>query len=238
MKKVVVIGATSGIGLELSRQMMSAGYTVGGCGRNEKVLDELEREFPENFYYEKLDIKETSLIPQTLHKLIAKMGGMNICIISAGISEKNPELKWEIEENILLTNIIGFSAAAIFAANYFLEQGSGHIAGISSIAKYFGYYNPAYNAGKAFEDIYLKGLRLRLKNDGIKVTTIIPGFVKTPLISGQDKAFWIVDVKKAAGQIIKALRKKRRIVYISKRWRIVAWLLYLLPDRILYKLLS
>ncbi len=237
MNKTVIIGATSGIGLEIGLQFLRSGYTVAGCGRNEQVLQQIKRDFPQTFFYEKLDLRDTSSVPVVLNRLIERMGGMELCVISAGISEINKELDWQIEENILQTNIMGFSAAAIFAANYFLKLGRGHLAGISSIAKFFGYYNPAYSASKAFEDIYLKGLALRLKNHGLKVSVIIPGFVRTPIIEGQDRAFWITDVKKAAAQIIKALHKKKSVIYISRRWRLIAWMLYLLPDKVLYKIL-
>ncbi len=238
MKKILITGATSGIGLELCRQYLKDGCIVGGCGRNLAKVEKLKEDFPERFFVSQIDVTQTNNIAEKLNELIRRMGGMDICVISAGISIKNKELEWQIDEQVLAVNIMGFAATAMHSADYFIKQGSGHIVGISSIAKNFGYYNAAYNASKAFEDIYMKGMRLRLKNKNIAVSVIIPGFIDTPLIDGRKTKFWVVDIKKAGRQILKAIEKKKRTAYISKRWRLAAWLLYLLPDRIIQKLVS
>jgi len=238
MKKVLITGATSGIGLELCRQYLTAGCIVGGCGRNLDKVKVLEAEYPERFFISRIDVSITNDLAAKLDELISRMGGMDICIISAGISIKNRGFDWQIDKQVIAVNVMGFASTAMFCADYFAKQDSGHIAGISSIAKYFGYYNAAYNASKSFEDIYLKGMRLRLKNKNIAVTSIIPGFVDTPIIAGREKPFWTADVKKAGGQIIKAIEKKKRTAYISKRWRLAAWLLHLMPDRLTQKLVS
>jgi len=238
MKKIMITGATSGIGLELCRQYLDAGCIVGGCGRNLDKIKELSTEFPEKLFIDKIDVSLTAGLAEKLGKLVKRMGGMDICIISAGISIKNRGFDWQIDEQVLAVNVMGFAATAMFCADYFVKQGSGHIAGISSIAKYFGYYNAAYNASKSFEDIYLKGMRLRLKNTNVGITSIIPGFVDTPIISGRDQTFWTADTKKACRQIITAIERKKHTAYITRRWRLAAWLLHLLPDRIIRSLVS
>ena len=169
---------------------------------------------------------------------MAKLEGMDICIVSSGISRRNRNLDWEAEHDVIQTNVTGFSQVAIFAANYFKNQGNGHLVGISSIAKYFGNPHPAYNASKAFEAIYLDGLRLRLEPKNISVTTVLPGFVETPMTEDQPRRFWSADVTKAASQIIRAIEKKKRYIFVTRRWRLFSLILPPLPFVFMQKILS
>ena len=114
--------------------------------------------------------------------------------------------------------------------NFFQYQKHGHLVGISSIAGLRGSgQTPSYNATKAFQINYLEGLRQKsnkLKN--IVITDIRPGFVKTRMAKG-DGQFWVAPPKKAAEQILNAIKKKRKIVYVTKRWSLIAIVLRLLP---------
>ena len=230
MKKVIIIGVTSGIGEELCRQYIEEGNFIGGIGRNEKKLKAIQNEFPDNFHQKVLDISKVDEVLPVLDELIDKTGGMDIIIIASSISNKNPDLIWDIEKEVFDINILGYSAVLNFAAQFFKKQGFGHIVGISSIAKFFGNKNPAYNASKAFESIYMEGMRFNLNGyPNIFITDIRPGFVDTPLVAENRQMFWLVPVKKAALQIRKAIQKKKRHVYISKRWRILAFILPWFP---------
>jgi len=237
MKKAVIIGATSGIGRALAQLMLKKGYIVGGCGRRSDVLQRMKEELGATFHYAVLDIQQVETIPGQLKRLIETMGGMDICVIASGVSGKNRNLQWDIEYNILQTNVIGWARCAVFAMNYFNEQNAGHLVGISSIARNFGYYNPAYNASKAFEDIYMSGLALRAKHLPISVTTVHPGFVYTEMTSGRTRMFWAVTAERAAESLLRAIEKKQSIAYVTPRWRYIDWLLHWLPGRLLKKLL-
>ena len=237
MKKVLIIGASSGIGRALCEIMLRNNYRVVGCGRNEKALQEIKEAFAESFDYQILDIRQTKALEENLQKAVSKLGGMDICVLSSGISVRNPDLEWEIERSMIETNVSGFAQAAVFAANYFIRQKSGHLAGISSVAKYFGNPYPAYNASKAFEAIYLDGLRLRLERKSIFVTTILPGFVETPMTADQPRRFWSADPAVAARQILRALEKKKRYVFVTRRWRLFSWILPPLPFSLLRRIL-
>ncbi len=236
MKKILILGASSGIGLALTRAMLQSKCRVVGCGRNIQKLKQIKTEFPENFDYQVLDIRQTDLLTENLKNAVSKLNGMDICIISSGVSSDTSELNWETEHNIIQTNVTGFSQAAVFAAHYFIKQQFGHLAGISSVAKYFGNPNPAYNASKAFEAIYLDGLRLRLERKGIYVSTILPGFVKTPMIERQKHMFWAAKPERAAQLILKALERKKRYIFVTRRWRLFSWILPPLPFSLLRKI--
>lgn len=237
MKKALIIGASSGIGLALTKAMLQRNYRALGCGRNEQALAQIKTEFPDSFDYQILDIRETLTLDQNLEQAVSKLDGMDICVISSGVSIRNPELNWEIEKNVVETNVVGFSQAAIFAANYFRNQKSGHLVGISSVAKYFGNPNPAYNASKAFEAIYLDGLRLRLERRGIYVTTVLPGFVETPMTEDQPRRFWSANAGVAAKQMLRAIENKKRYIFVTRRWRLFSWILPPLPFSLLRRIL-
>jgi len=237
MQRILIIGATSGIGLELARQYIKKGDRVGGCGRSAETLQNIRSELGEDFFPATLDIRDAERIPEILNTLITTLGGMDTCIISSSISARNPDLAWDIEADVLRTNIIGYAAAAIFAADYFVKQGNGHLVGITSVAKFFGNRHPAYSASKAFESIYLRGLRISLAGKGIHVTEIIPGFVRTPLIENSQRTFWVVPVEKASRQIIHAIAGKKRTAYISNRWHFAKVLLPLIPYSIWRRIL-
>jgi short-subunit dehydrogenase len=120
----------------------------------------------------------------------------------------------------------------------FLAQGYGHLAGISSIAALRGSWEaPAYNASKAFASNYLEGMHAKAVKSGkpIYVTDIQPGFVDTAMAQGEG-LFWIASPQKAANQILEAIRKRKRHAYITRRWRLIGWILKLLPDFIYTKL--
>ncbi len=229
-KKALIIGCTSGIGLELTYQMIEDGYIVGGTGKRENVLHDLAAEFKDKFYWCVFNIHDINSIKPTLTHLIKKMHGIDICIIATGIFGDNENLQWGLDEKIIYTNVLGFTAIANFAAHYFLKNDSGHIVGISSLNKYSGSVNhTSFNASKAYISIYLDGLRFRLKKHNIHVTEVCPGFLKVPHFDGFKSMLWVVPVRKAAREILKAIERKKKITYISKRWLIGSWILRVIP---------
>lgn len=233
MKKIIIIGATSGIGKELAKQMAKKGYKIGGCGRTQDALSRLEKELAPNFTGLAVDIRETNILADKLNQLIEQLGGMDICIISSGISRRNRDLDWDIENDVLCTNVLGFTAAAGFAVRYFLKQKSGHLVGITSLTKYFpNNSSPAYNASKIFESNYLESMRFRMHGKNLFITEICPGFIDTPIVKKRDSILMIAPVEKAAGQILRAIESKRKTVIITRRWKVIRWLIPLVPNRI------
>ena len=237
MKKAIVIGASSGIGRELAKILVRHGYTVGVTGRRTQLLIELEAEIPNKCHIRTMDVADTTAAIETFNSLIAEMGGVDLVVISAGTGHSSPDLQWLNEKDTIDTNVTGFVAIATTAFNYFVKQGSGHLVGISSIAGIRGSrHAPAYNASKAFVCNYLEGLRhMAMKTKlAIYVTDIQPGFVDTRMAQG-DKIFWRASTEKAAQQIYRAIEKEKPHAYVTRRWRLIAWVLKILPNW-LYKL--
>ena len=231
MQKAIIIGASSGIGRELARVLHQNNYIVGLAGRRIELLSELQREIP-SIYIKRIDVTKTKEAIETLEEFITEMGGVDLVVISAGVGFINPDLNWEQERETIDTNILGFTAMANVVFKYFCKQGSGHIVGISSIAAIRGGSEaPAYNASKAFVSNYMEGLRQKASKlkSPITITDIQPGFVNTAMAKGEG-LFWVASPGKAAWQIFKAIKNKKKHAYITKRWRIIAWLLKVMPD--------
>jgi short-subunit dehydrogenase len=238
MKKAIVIGASSGIGRELAGILSKNGYVVGVMARRIHLLNELRTETNNELLVKGIDVADAETAMQTLANFIKEMGGADLIVISAGTGEINDGLNWQLENETIRTNVTGFAALANVAIHHFMEKGSGHLVGISSIAALRGgRESPAYNASKAFESNYMEGLRqkitrLRLP---ITVTDIKPGFVKTAMAKGEG-IFWAAPANKAAMQTYNAIKRKSSCAYITRRWRFIAWLLKAIPGRVYERL--
>lgn len=235
MKKAVVIGATSGIGKGLSKLLVKNNYKVGITGRRTELLNELKNNNPDSYLIKPFDVTDTKIAVKKLEELTSELGGLDLLIISSGIGHMNETLDFEIEKRTIDTNIIGFTSAADWTFNYFKRQKSGHLVAISSMGGLRGSRQaPAYNATKAFQMNYLEGLRQKATklNAPIFVTDIRPGLVDTNMAKG-DGLFWVMPVNKAVKQIYKAIIEKKRVAYVTKRWRLIAPILKRIP-RLIY----
>jgi len=229
--RIIIVGASSGIGRKMAELYAAKGDKVAITGRRSELLQEIQQQFPQNIVSECFDVTKNENI-RCLESLIRKLGGVDIIIISAGTGEPSIELKWERDKRIVDTNVNGFVEIANWSFNYFIEQGHGQLVGISSVAANRGSsYSPAYAASKIFESTYLESLSIKawkLKKN-ISITCIEPGFVNTRMAHGGDKMFWVVPVDKAARQIIRAIERKKRKAYISRRWWLIVKLMKWMP---------
>ncbi|NIR44727.1 MAG: SDR family NAD(P)-dependent oxidoreductase [Gemmatimonadetes bacterium] len=228
MKKAIVIGCSTGIGRALVRELAAHGYEVGLAGRSVSSMEELASELSTGGHVKAMDLKETADARVRLAELIDEMGGVDLVVVNSGVGHHDPD--WEEEREIIEVNVMGFAAVARRAMEYFMERGSGHLVGITSIAALRG-LRAAYSGSKAFAAIYLEALRLKADWRGlpIQVTDVKPGFVATPMTRGREGMFWVATTEEAAAQIYRAIRKRKRHVYVTRRWRLIAWVAKALP---------
>lgn len=234
MKKAIVIGGTSGIGRGLAEILVKNGFNVGITGRRTELLEELRAQNPESFIISKFDINDIKNNNDNLDKLVVDLGGLDMLIISSGIGDININLDYKIEKQTIDINVTGFTSVVNWAFHFFENQKFGHLIAITSVGGLRGSgYAPAYNATKAFQINYLEGLRQKVTklNYPIFITDIRPGFVDTAMAKG-DGLFWIASVEKATKQIFEAIEKRKKLVYISKRWRLIAIILKIIPKQI------
>lgn len=234
MKKAIILGASSGIGAELARLLVADGYKVAITGRREVLLKSISASNPEKIIHSAFDVRDTKDLESKLEDLKNKLGGCDLFIISAGTGDINEDLDFETEKVIIDTNVSGFTCSADWAFRYFQQQGYGHLAGITSVAGIRGYRGaPAYNASKAYQISYLEGLRQKARKIKlpITVTDLRPGFVNTKMAKGEGQ-FWVSSPEKAASQIYGAIKRKKKVAYITKRWQLVGRVLKILPPSI------
>jgi short-subunit dehydrogenase len=234
MKKAIIIGATSGIGKGLAKLLADNNYKVGITGRRTELLTELKNENPNSFFIKSFDVTDTKIAVDKLEELITELGGLDLLIISSGTGDINEKLDFEIEKRTIETNVIGFTCIANWTFNYFEKQKFGHLAAISSIGGLRGSRQaPAYNATKAYQINYLEGLRQKATKLKVPifVTDIRPGLVDTQMAKGEG-LFWVMPLKKTVNQIYSAIIEKKKIAYVTNRWRLIAAIIKRIPRQI------
>jgi short-subunit dehydrogenase len=228
MKRGIVIGSSTGIGRALARVLAENGYEVGLAGRRVELMEEVARETATRSFVKEIDLTRPQEARSRLAELIDEMGDVELIVVNSGIGSHDPD--WDEELQIITVNVTGFAAVANKAFEYLVERRSGQLVGISSIAGLRG-LRSAYSGSKAFVSTYLEGLQLKadsLRVD-VRVTDIKPGFVATPMTEGRSDMFWVAPADTAARQIYDAIRKKKRHAYVTKRWRLMAWVMKSLP---------
>lgn len=230
MKRVIITGATSGMGLEIAKMYIASGCTVGVAGRRTELLEKIKVLAPDRVFTMEIDIiKEDA--PERLLSLIDKCGGMDLYFHSSGIGYNNPSLDSELELRTVQTNGAGFVRMIDAAYNYFAAKGKGHIAAITSIAGTKGLgAAPAYSATKRFQNTYLTALKQQtaIRKVDIRITDIRPGFVHTALIEGAKYPLQM-DVKYTSRKIFEAVEAGKRIAYIDWRYAIIVFFWRLIP---------
>lgn len=237
-KKVIIIGATSGIGREVALVYIAQGWTVGAAGRRAAELESLRAMAPNQVFTQVLDVTKSDAT-EHLHTLINKVGGMDLFLLSSGIGRQNYTLETDIELATAATNVEGFIRMTNAAYHYFEKQGHGHLAVISSIAGTKGLgAAAAYSATKGFQHMYMDALDQlsRMQKLNISFTDIRPGFVATPLLKYQDKYPMLMQAPIVALDIVSAIKRKKRVAIIDWRYRLLVGFWRLIPKFIWLRL--
>ena len=231
MKKAVIIGASSGIGREVSRLLIRDGWHVGVVARRQERLLELQADCPERVSVLAADVREPAVTGR-LCTLIGQMGGIDLLFYAAGIGKYGICIDEKVEMSTVETNVVAFTRVIDFTYNYMSAHGGGHIAVITSIAGTKGLgAAPAYSATKAFQSTYIEALeqQARMTATPVTFTDIRPGFVDTPLLAGTRRFPMLMDVEPVARLIVKAIYKRRHVSVIDWRWRLLTAAWRLLP---------
>lgn len=232
MKRAVIVGATSGLGLEVARLLLERGWSIGVAGRRVEMLEQLRAVAPDRVCVHAIDVTQDDA-PDRLHALIDDLGGMDLYFHSSGIGRQNPDLDPSIELSTVRTNGEGFVRMVTAAYRYFRTQGHGHIAAITSVAGTRGMgAAAAYSATKRFQRTYLDALAQLAHREGLRlhITDIRPGFVRTALLNPEVRYPMLMEPAPVARRIVDAVERRRRVATIDRRYRALVLLWRLLPQ--------
>ncbi|MBR3080577.1 MAG: SDR family NAD(P)-dependent oxidoreductase [Prevotella sp.] len=231
-KKAIIVGASSGIGLEVAKRLLSDGWNLGIAARREEPLQALKATAPERIEIMTIDVTKSNA-EERLLSLIDQLGGMDLYFHASGIGKQNRTLEPDIELSTMETNAVGFTRMIGTAYRYFAKKGEGHIAAITSIAGTKGLGPaPAYSATKALQATYLQALEQQAHQSrlNIRFTDIRPGFVDTALLSGTFKYPMLMKPETVARDIVSSIISKRHIRVIDARYRVLTFFWRLIPN--------
>lgn len=231
VKKAIIVGASSGIGRETAKLLLSDGWHLGIAARREEQLLELKAIAPERTEVMTIDVTKPDAGEQLL-SLIDRLGGMDLYFHASGIGKQNRTLESDIELRTMETNAVGFTRMIGTAYRYFAEKGEGHIAAITSIAGTKGLGPaPAYSATKALQATYLQALEQQARQRGLNIsfTDIRPGFVDTALLNGDFPYPMLMQPETVARDIVRSIYRKRHVRIIDGRYRVLTFFWRLIP---------
>ncbi|MCI0704709.1 MAG: SDR family NAD(P)-dependent oxidoreductase [Planctomycetia bacterium] len=234
----IVTGASSGIGWELAKQLAAEGCKVGLIARREAPLRELASLIASAGGIALAlvtDVGQREQVESAFANVREQLGPVDLVIANAGVGRPtlcDPVNMTDVEDTFRI-NLLGMIYTLSAALPEMLSRGSGHLVGISSLAGYRGLpCESAYCASKAAVNVYLDGLRMHLRKTGVRVTTICPGFVKSPMT--ETNKFYmpqLMEADYAAKRILRAIKAGKKVYNFP-------WLLHLLiklsrwlPDR-------
>lgn len=235
MKRIVIIGASSGIGRKVASDFAKGGWKVAIASRREDKLKELASQYPESMVYKPIDITADNA-PEQFYDLIHENGGMDVLLLASGVGFANPDLEPGKDNSILEVNVKGFTRIINAAYIYFKNTANlhkGRIAAITSIAGTKGLgLAPTYSASKRYQQNYLQAIDqlAHIQHVNVGITDIRPGFIRTDLLD-PDKSYPLtMAVDYAAPLIERAILRGSRVATIDLRWNLIDKLWRMIPD--------
>jgi len=219
VKSLVITGASSGLGLALARYYLERGATVAAFARRGELLQALAANFPGQVYCYTLDVRDSSAVQQAANDFITRAGVPDLVIANAGVSTGTlTEYAEDIDtfQQVMDINVLGIvkTFQPFIAAMRASQRGT--LAGIASVAGFRGLPGAsAYSASKAAAISYLESLRVELHGSGVKVVTICPGYIKTPMTAANPYPMpFILEADEAARRIVRAIERQTSFAVI------------------------
>jgi NAD(P)-dependent dehydrogenase (short-subunit alcohol dehydrogenase family) len=232
---VVITGASSGLGLALARHYLERGATVAACARRAELLQALAAEFPDRVICYALDVRDAAAIRAAAEDFMARVGVPDMVIANAGVSigtltryaEDN-----DVFQHVMDINVLGVVKTFQPFVQPMRAAGRGRLVGIASVAGFRGLSGSgAYSASKAALISYLESLRVELYGSGVKVVTVCPGYIRTPMtdINPYPMPF-MLEADEAARRIARVVGRGRSFAVVPWQMALVGRVLKLLPN--------
>ena len=245
-RRGLIIGASDGLGAELARKLARDGFSLGLLARRREKLEALCAEINSSVNERRAlayvhDVAEYDKVPALLRKIVADLGGLDLVIFVAGVNYPPggiDKYNFENDRRMIEVNLIGAMAWLHPIAEMFQSAKAGQIVGIASVAGDRGRVgNPGYNTSKAGLATYLEALRNRLTRHGVNVLTVKPGFLKTEMLkAAQGPTPFATEPSQAADDIVKAMKKRKQVIYTASIWRWIMLAIQHTPSVIFRKL--
>lgn len=237
MKKIVIVGASSGIGFQVAADFARAGWRVGMAARRLEPMQALKEQYPDRIEVAAIDVTAPDA-PKRFADLIEAIDGMDTLLFCSGTGFGDTELDDAKIVNTIDVNVMGFARIVAQAYKYYratanLEQGQ--IAAITSIAATKGLgVASVYSASKRFQIQFINALEQLAYSQQVNVafTDIRPGFVDTPLLNPDNHYPMKMSIGEAARLVEKAVVERKRVAVIDSKWRIVNMFWSLIPQRL------
>lgn len=235
MKKIIIIGASSGMGMRIATDFARAGWRVGVAARRLDRLESIKELYPDRVACAAIDVTAQDAV-EKFEDLIEMIDGMDILLYAAGCGWSNPDLDEAKDMATIDVNVKGFTRIVNAAYRYFKATANvsrGRIAVITSIAGVKGLgVSAAYSATKRYQWTYLQALDqlAHMQHVNVSITDIRPGFVDTDLLDKKRSYPMLMSIDYVAPRIERAIMKRRRVAVIDSRWLIVCGLWRAIPN--------
>lgn len=222
-KVVAITGASSGLGREMALQLAAQGCKLGLMARRKEQLDDLATEVAARggeALALPCDVGDYAQVEQAVARIEQSLGPIECMIANAGIGQVVEQLAFDREstDKIFRTNVLGMTNAFYASVPAMLQRKAGHLVGVASLASYQGLpVDAGYAASKAAMRIHCESMRIELRGTGVAVTTICPGFVRTPMTDLNDFNMpFLLEAPAAARRMLRAIARKRRVYNFPK----------------------
>jgi decaprenylphospho-beta-D-erythro-pentofuranosid-2-ulose 2-reductase len=234
MNKAIVIGASSGIGEAIAKQLAQGGTMVAMVARRLPDLERIAKTMPDKLRPYQHDVQDVDAVSSLFERIVKDLGGVDTVVYSAGAmpTVEEGEYSFDKDRTMVAVNLLGAMAWLNPAAARFEAQRAGTIVGISSIAGERGRRGaPGYCTSKAALSTYLESLRNRCSRYGVNVVTVKPGFVDTAMTRGKKGLFWLISADQAARQSLALARRGSGASgFVPARWALVAAVVRAIPS--------
>ncbi|MBY5921324.1 SDR family NAD(P)-dependent oxidoreductase [Ferrimonas balearica] len=231
----ILIGANSGLSHALALELAKDNVRLGLMAADIEALAPLAEQLGPQTELVAIDITNPDASRAAFDALWEKLDGAALVVINTAASGLDLQLPWQLDKTIVDINVTGFTALANAAFNKMVAQKYGQLAALTSIAGERGGPQVAFHASKSYQQNYLQGLRLhaqRLKLP-VTITDLRMGYLDK--MQGRGSKHWSASLPKIAGQCVRAMKKAKHTVYVTRRWRVISWLTAMLPEFIYNK---
>lgn len=234
MKKIIIVGASSGMGRRLALDFARLGWRVGIAARREDQLKEIKAQNPDRIEYATIDVAAQDAVDR-FYNLIEQLDGMDYLVYAAGCGWRNPDLDEASDEQTIAVNVLGFTKIVNAAYKYYKRTANvdrGHIACITSVGGTKGIgISATYSASKRYQWTYLQAIDqlAHQQHVNVAISDLRPGFVDTALLAGRRYPLEM-SLDYVAPRLERAIMRAPRVKIIDSRWAIVTALWRMIPS--------